>query len=157
MNAGCFGSETKDIFIKAKCLSNQGELIELTYSEELFSYRKNNFLDKLIKFNSIYFYQKDCAQFYRKLFAVLKFYLKLDQVFWALLFRLRLDGDEGLIRGLIGLSGLSCSRSLGGTRKPGSPAVPSIKEHRLTQKSRERPRTLDSEALGRIFVTHLFA
>ena len=48
MNAGCFGSETKDIFIKAKCVSNQGELMELNYSEELFSYRKNNFLDKHI-------------------------------------------------------------------------------------------------------------
>ena len=48
MNAGCFGSETKDVFIKAKCLSNQGEIIELNYSEELFSYRKNNFLDKYI-------------------------------------------------------------------------------------------------------------
>ena len=48
MNAGCFGSETKDVFIRAKCLSNQGELIELNYSEELFSYRKNNFLDKYI-------------------------------------------------------------------------------------------------------------
>ena len=44
MNAGCFGSETKDVFIKAKCLSDQGDLIELNYSEELFSYRKNNFL-----------------------------------------------------------------------------------------------------------------
>ncbi len=48
MNAGCFGSETKDVFIKAKCLSNQGELKELHCSEELFTYRKNNYLDKLI-------------------------------------------------------------------------------------------------------------
>ena len=48
MNAGCFGSETKDVFVKAKCLNNQGELIELNYSEKLFSYRKNHFLDKYI-------------------------------------------------------------------------------------------------------------
>ncbi len=48
MNAGCFGSETKDFFIKAKCLSSQGEHVELNYSEELFSYRKNNFLNKHI-------------------------------------------------------------------------------------------------------------
>ena len=49
MNAGCFGSETKDIFIKAKCLSNQGEPIELNYSEELCSTLLSNNISELKK------------------------------------------------------------------------------------------------------------
>ncbi len=42
MNAGCYNHETKDVFLKAKCIDFRGKVSELVYSNNLFSYRKSN-------------------------------------------------------------------------------------------------------------------
>ncbi len=48
MNAGCYNSETKDIFIKAKCVDYSGQVKEISNSKELFSYRKINIPQDII-------------------------------------------------------------------------------------------------------------
>ena len=57
MNAGCYGSEIKDIFLSAKCLDYQGNEIIIDHSEDLFSYRNNTKTKDLIileiKFNKL--------------------------------------------------------------------------------------------------------
>ena len=42
MNAGCYNSETKDVFIKAKCVDYRGQASEIRNSKELFSYRERD-------------------------------------------------------------------------------------------------------------------
>ena len=44
MNAGCYGGEISDIFVSAKYLDHFGNKIILYKDENLFSYRKNNFI-----------------------------------------------------------------------------------------------------------------
>ena len=41
MNAGCYNSETKDVFVKAKCVDFKGQVTEILNTKELFSYRKS--------------------------------------------------------------------------------------------------------------------
>ena len=55
MNAGCYGSEIKDIFLSAKCLDFMGNEVIIDKSEKFFSYRNNRRVKDLIildvKFN----------------------------------------------------------------------------------------------------------
>ena len=44
MNAGCYGSEISDVVYSFKCIDFEGNEIMIKNSEQLFSYRKNNFL-----------------------------------------------------------------------------------------------------------------
>jgi len=44
MNAGCYGSEISDIVYSFKCIDFEGNEKIIKNSEQLFSYRKNNFL-----------------------------------------------------------------------------------------------------------------
>ena len=48
MNAGCYNSETKDVFIKAKCVDYRGQVSEISNSKELFSYRESNIPQDMI-------------------------------------------------------------------------------------------------------------
>tara|TARA_B100000029_G_scaffold7829_1_gene8248 strand:- start:997 stop:1920 length:924 start_codon:yes stop_codon:yes gene_type:complete len=48
MNAGCYGSEIKDIFHSAKCLDYFGKEINIDKSENFFSYRNNTRVKDLI-------------------------------------------------------------------------------------------------------------
>ena len=48
MNAGCYGSEIKDIFLSARCLDYYGNEINIDQSEDLFSYRNNTKAKDLI-------------------------------------------------------------------------------------------------------------
>ena len=48
MNAGCYNSETKDVFIKAKCVDYRGQVSEIRNSKELFSYRESNIPQDMI-------------------------------------------------------------------------------------------------------------
>ncbi len=51
MNAGCYGSETKDIFISADCIDYFGNKISIHKSEDFFSYRNNSRTKDLIILN----------------------------------------------------------------------------------------------------------
>ena len=51
MNAGCYGSETKDIFLSADCIDYFGNKISIDKSEKFFSYRKNSRTKDLIILN----------------------------------------------------------------------------------------------------------
>lgn len=44
MNAGCYGSEISDVVYSFKCIDFEGNEIIIKNSEQVFSYRKNNFL-----------------------------------------------------------------------------------------------------------------
>ena len=44
MNAGCYGSEISDVVYSFKCIDFEGNEITIKNSEQIFSYRKNNFL-----------------------------------------------------------------------------------------------------------------
>jgi len=44
MNAGCYGSEISDVVYSFKCIDFEGNETIIKNSEQLFSYRKNNFL-----------------------------------------------------------------------------------------------------------------
>jgi len=44
MNAGCYGSEISDVVYSFKCIDFEGNEIIIKNSDQLFSYRKNNFL-----------------------------------------------------------------------------------------------------------------
>ncbi len=48
MNAGCYGSEIKDIFHSAKCLDYFGSEVNIDKSEKFFSYRNNTRVKNLI-------------------------------------------------------------------------------------------------------------
>tara|TARA_B100000965_G_scaffold258470_1_gene217859 strand:- start:207 stop:1133 length:927 start_codon:yes stop_codon:yes gene_type:complete len=48
MNAGCYGSEIKDIFLSARCLDYQGNEVNIDLSEDFFSYRNNTKVKDLI-------------------------------------------------------------------------------------------------------------
>ena len=48
MNAGCYDSETKDVFIKAKYIDFNGHTSEIHNAKDLFSYRKCNIPQDLI-------------------------------------------------------------------------------------------------------------
>ena len=48
MNAGCYGSEIKDIFLSAKCLDYLGNEVSIDKSEKFFSYRNNTRVRNLI-------------------------------------------------------------------------------------------------------------
>ena len=48
MNAGCYGSEIKDIFYSAKCLDYFGNKVNIDKSENFFSYRNNTRVKNLI-------------------------------------------------------------------------------------------------------------
>ena len=48
MNAGCYGSEIKDIFHSARCLDYFGNEISIDKSEKFFSYRNNTRVKNLI-------------------------------------------------------------------------------------------------------------
>ena len=48
MNAGCYGRETKDIFVEAKALDANGNKITLTPADMAFVYRKSQVRDELI-------------------------------------------------------------------------------------------------------------
>ena len=51
MNAGCYGSETKDIFLSADCVDFLGNEILIHKSEDFFSYRNNSRIRDLIILN----------------------------------------------------------------------------------------------------------
>tara|TARA_Y100000741_G_scaffold364575_1_gene356086 strand:+ start:1115 stop:2041 length:927 start_codon:yes stop_codon:yes gene_type:complete len=51
MNAGCYGSETKDIFLSADCIDYFGNKISIDKSEKIFSYRNNSRTKDLIILN----------------------------------------------------------------------------------------------------------
>ena len=51
MNAGCYGSETKDIFLSADCIDYFGKKISIYRSEDFFSYRNNARTKDLIILN----------------------------------------------------------------------------------------------------------
>ena len=53
MNAGCYGSETKDIFLSADCIDYFGNKISIDKSEKFFSYRNNSRTKDLIILNVI--------------------------------------------------------------------------------------------------------
>ena len=44
MNAGCYGSEISDVVYSFKCIDFEGNETTIKNSEQIFSYRKNNFL-----------------------------------------------------------------------------------------------------------------
>ena len=44
MNAGCYGSEISDVVYSFKCIDFEGNETTIKNSEQVFSYRKNNFL-----------------------------------------------------------------------------------------------------------------
>jgi len=48
MNAGCYGSETKDVLIEARALNRAGELVTLSNADFGFTYRKNALPEGLI-------------------------------------------------------------------------------------------------------------
>ena len=48
MNAGCYGSEIKDIFLSANCFDYSGNKINIDESENFFSYRNNTRVKDLI-------------------------------------------------------------------------------------------------------------
>ena len=48
MNAGCYGNEVKDIFLKAYCLDYDGNSKIFENTSDTFSYRKNNIVNNLI-------------------------------------------------------------------------------------------------------------
>ena len=48
MNAGCYGTEVKDIFLKAYCLDYDGNTRTFENTSDTFSYRKNNIVNNLI-------------------------------------------------------------------------------------------------------------
>src|SRR5581483_1741489 len=48
MNAGCYGRETKDVFVEAKAVDGKGNVITLTASDMRFAYRKSGVPDDLI-------------------------------------------------------------------------------------------------------------
>ena len=52
MNAGCYGSEIKDIFLSADCIDFFGNKILLHKSEDFFSYRNNSRTKDLIILNA---------------------------------------------------------------------------------------------------------
>jgi len=54
MNAGCYGNETKDIFIEATAMDRQGKRIRLTNQDFGFTYRHNALPDGLIFLNATY-------------------------------------------------------------------------------------------------------
>jgi len=51
MNAGCYGSEIKDIFLSAECTDFQGNELTIHKSEDFFSYRNNSRSNDLIILN----------------------------------------------------------------------------------------------------------
>ena len=51
MNAGCYGSETQDIFLSADCIDYFGNKISIDKSEKFFSYRNNSRTKDLIILN----------------------------------------------------------------------------------------------------------
>ena len=51
MNAGCYGAETKDIFLSADCIDYFGNKISIDKSEKFFSYRNNSRTKDLIILN----------------------------------------------------------------------------------------------------------
>tara|TARA_B100001029_G_C15055561_1_gene454084 strand:- start:1338 stop:2264 length:927 start_codon:yes stop_codon:yes gene_type:complete len=51
MNAGCYGSEIKDIFVSAKCIDYFGNEIKIDKSENFLAYRKNTRVKDLIILN----------------------------------------------------------------------------------------------------------
>lgn len=51
MNAGCYGSEIKDVFLSADCIDYLGNEISIDKSENFFSYRNNSRVRDLIIMN----------------------------------------------------------------------------------------------------------
>jgi UDP-N-acetylmuramate dehydrogenase len=54
MNAGCYGSETKDVLVEATALDRQGKRITLSNAEFGFTYRHNALPDGLIFLNATF-------------------------------------------------------------------------------------------------------
>jgi len=54
MNAGCYGSEIKDIFVEAVALDGQGNRITLSRSDMAFVYRKARVADELIFVEAVF-------------------------------------------------------------------------------------------------------
>ena len=52
MNAGCYNSEVKDIFLSADCLDYSGNKATINASDNLFSYRNNSKVHNLIVINA---------------------------------------------------------------------------------------------------------
>ena len=51
MNAGCYGSEIKDVFLSADCIDYLGNEVSIDKSENFFSYRNNSKVHDLIIMN----------------------------------------------------------------------------------------------------------
>ena len=51
MNAGCYGSEIKDVFLSADCIDYLGNEVSIDKSENFFSYRNNSRVRDLIIMN----------------------------------------------------------------------------------------------------------
>jgi UDP-N-acetylmuramate dehydrogenase len=62
MNAGCFGSEVADFFIKGKAVDFTGNLIEFTKDQCQFQYRKNNFAKDIIVVEATFGTQRSSAE-----------------------------------------------------------------------------------------------
>ena len=54
MNAGCYGTETKDVLVEARALDRQGKLRVLTNADFGFTYRKNELTEELIFLDATY-------------------------------------------------------------------------------------------------------
>ena len=54
MNAGCYGSEIKDIFVEATALDRQGNRITLSRTDMAFVYRKARVADELIFIEAVF-------------------------------------------------------------------------------------------------------
>ena len=68
MNAGCYGSEIKDIFVSADCIDHFGNSITINASENLFSYRNSSRINNLIVINVLFRVNKnDEAQIRNKM------------------------------------------------------------------------------------------
>ena len=54
MNAGCFGSEVSDFFVKAKAVDFAGNIIEFNKQQCQFAYRKNKFTKEMIVVEAVF-------------------------------------------------------------------------------------------------------
>ena len=62
MNAGCFGGEVADFFIKGKAVDFAGNLIEFTKDQCQFEYRKNNFVKNMVIVEAVFKIQQSSSK-----------------------------------------------------------------------------------------------
>ncbi|HEY4943614.1 MAG TPA: UDP-N-acetylmuramate dehydrogenase [Rhizomicrobium sp.] len=59
MNAGCYGSEIKDVFVEATAIDGNGNIVKLTASDMGFAYRKTQAGDDLIFVSAVFDGRRD--------------------------------------------------------------------------------------------------